>query len=75
MGSAVEVTVCVGLTAADRLNKMVLLFVSPAARKPPVCAASGAGKRQELRGLQAQHWQAEPPREPGQPAAALPEGK
>lgn len=39
-----------------------------------MCAASWARKRQKPHRLQAQHWQAGPPWEPGQPAATLPEG-
>jgi hypothetical protein len=39
-----------------------------------VCAAGGAGPREELHRLQAQHREAGPPREPGQPAATLPQG-
>lgn len=40
-----------------------------------MCAASRAGKGQKFYCLQAQHWQADPPGEPGQPSATIPEGK
>lgn len=40
-----------------------------------MCAASRAGKGQKFYFLQAQHRQAGPPGEPGQPSPTIPEGK